>query len=223
MKSQIENESEEIGDNFDDIEIKKLNYYRPPDSTITSNNSSISQSTLLYNNERSSQNPISIKSSDLFVGKQDIRNREEERKNIENDNYKNMKEKTISNFNSYINMNKENNGLISNKMSYKNSDKNNIKDMLYQNRNIINNMHNIINSSTNESKTKFESSYINNSSKSLENNSYFPITFSIDKNSSLTKEKMKKKKIVMIIKVKVKHFIIIMKIIKQKLEEKIII
>ena len=194
MKSQIENESEEIGDNFDDIEIKKLNYYRPPDSTITSNNSSISQSTLLYNNERSSQNPISIKSSDLFVGKQDIRNREEERKNIENDNYKNMKEKTISNFNSYINMNKENNGLISNKMSYKNSDKNNIKDMLYQNRNIINNMHNIINSSTNESKTKFESSYINNSSKSLENNSYFPITFSIDKNSSLTKGENEKEK-----------------------------
>ena len=34
---------------------------------------------------------------------------------------------------------------------------------------------------------------------------------------------MKKKKIVMIIKVKVKHFIIIMKIIKQKWEEKIII
>ena len=194
MKSQIENECEEIGDNFDDIEIKKLNYYRPPDSTITSNNSSISQSTLLYNNERSSQNPISNKSSDLFTSKQDIRNREEERKNIENDNYKIMKEKTISNFNSYINMNKENNGLISNKMSYKNSDKNNIKDMLYQNRNIINNMQNIINSSTNGSKTKFESSYLNNSNKSLENNNYFPNTFSTDKSNNLTKGENEKEK-----------------------------
>ena len=194
MKNQIENECEEIGDNFDDIEIKKLNYYRPPDSIITSNNSSISQSTILFNNERSSQNQISNKPSDIFVGKQDIRNREEESKNIENDNYKNMKEKTISNLNSYINMNKENNGLISNKMSYKNSDKNNIKDMLYQNRNIINNMHNIINSSTNESKTKFESSYLNNSSKSLENNSYYPNTFSTDRNNNLTKGDNEKEK-----------------------------
>ena len=48
-----------------------------------------------------------------------------------------MKEKTISNLNSFINLNKENNGLISNKMSYKNSDKNNIKEMLYQNKNIL--------------------------------------------------------------------------------------
>ena len=194
MKNQIENECEQIGDNFDDIEIKKLNYYRPPDSIITSNNSSISQSTILFNNERSSQNQISNKPSDLFVGKQDIRNREEESKNIENDNYKNMKEKTISNLNSYINMNKENNGLISNKMSYKNSDKNNIKDMLYQNRNIINNMHNIINSSTNESKTKFESSYLNNSSKSLENNSYYLNAFSTDRNKNLTKGENEKEK-----------------------------
>ena len=194
MKSQIENECEEIGDNFDDIEIKKLNYYRPPDSTITSNNSSMTQSTLLYNNERSSQNPISNKASDLFVGKQDIRIKEEERKNIENDNYKNMKEKTISNLNSYININKENNGLISNKMSYKNSDKNNIKDMLYQNRNIINNMHNIINSSTSDSKTKLESSYLNTSNKSLENNSYYPNTFSSDNNNNLPKRENEKEK-----------------------------
>ena len=45
-------------------------------------------------------------------------------------------------------------------------------------------MHNIINRSTNEVKTKLESSYLNNSSKSLENNNYYPNLFSSDKNNN---------------------------------------
>ena len=45
-------------------------------------------------------------------------------------------------------------------------------------------MHNIINSSTNEGKTKLQSSYLINSSKSLENNIYYPNLFSSDKNNN---------------------------------------
>ena len=45
-------------------------------------------------------------------------------------------------------------------------------------------MHNIINSSTNEGKTKLESSYLNNSSKNLEYDNYYPNLFSSDKNDN---------------------------------------
>ena len=130
--------------NIDDLGTKRTNFLK------TSNNfsSSMNKNMLLYNDiNKINQNLIMDKSKNPYIGKMDMK-RDEERKNIENDISLITREKNMANYNSVLNINKENSGLNSKRMTYN-----------YQNKNFAN----TINNDLTQSKTKLESTFMNNS------------------------------------------------------------
>jgi len=130
--------------NIDDLETKRSNFIKPTKNF----NSSMTKNMLLYNDiNRINQNLIIDKPKNSYIGKMDMLKRDEERKNIENDICLINKEKPITNYNSFMNINKENNGLNSNRVTYNS-----------QNRSLTN----IINNDMTQSKTKPGSIIINN-------------------------------------------------------------
>ena len=143
FEKKIGNNYREMKINIDDLGTKRPNFIKP------SNNfsSSMNKNMLLYNDaNRINQNLIMEKSKNPYIGKMDMK-RDEERKNIENDISLITREKTTSNYNSFMNINKENNGLSSNRVTYN-----------YQNKNFSN----TINNDMTKSKTKPESTIMNN-------------------------------------------------------------
>ena len=129
---------------IDDLETKRSNFIKP----INNLSSSMNKNMLLYNDiNKINQNLIMDKSKNPYIGKMDMK-RDEERKNIENDISLITREKAKANYNNFMNINKENNGLNSNRLTYN-----------YQSKNFANN----INNDKTQSKTKPESTIINNS------------------------------------------------------------
>ena len=149
----------------DDINIKNINYYNP--STEIKNDiieSTPLQNSSKYNNNSSSHKSLSIldRTSELFNIKTSLGKKIEERKNIENNNYKSFKSNLIYNNNYVTN---ENNSLNSNELNYTKY-KNNIKETLYQSKNIINNINSIINNDINNN----QKNIINTKTNNLETN-----------------------------------------------------
>lgn len=129
--------------NIDDLETKRTNFIKP----TTNFSSSMNKNMLLYNDiNRINQNLIMDKSKNPYIGKMDMK-RDEERKNIENDISLITREKTMTNYNSFMNINKENNGLNSNRITY------NLDSKSFAN---------TINNDITQSKTKPESTIMNN-------------------------------------------------------------
>ena len=146
--------------NFDDIELKKINLFN---SSLDKDNDirakSQKQNTFIFN-PPNFQNSISImdKTNEFFKSKLDNYKQFEERKNIDFDKYQDLKEKSISSKN-FSNNTTENNRLNSNVNSNKVIDKNNIKEILNQNKNIINKINNIMNNNLNDKKAKTKFDY----------------------------------------------------------------
>ena len=145
FEKKIRNNYREMKFNIDDLETKRSNFINP------SNNfsSSMNKNMLLYNDiNRINQNLNIDKPKNPYIGKMDMMNRDEERKNIENDISLITREKAMANYNSFMNINKENNGLNSNRVTYN-----------YQNKILTN----TINNDMTQSKIKPESTIMNNS------------------------------------------------------------
>ena len=162
MENKIENKYSKISNNFDDIKIKNINYFKPSQQNENDISESF-QNQNVINFGNSPTKPIhSIKdrTNSLLNNKLGPNKQFEERKNIENDNFINLKEKS-----NYINNKNGNNGFIYNKFNFlnesnkNNNNSNNIKNILSQNKNIINEINTIIN---NENEPKTESNYLKN-------------------------------------------------------------
>ena len=165
MENKVDNKLAKIESNIDDINIKNINSYNPSKEI----KNDIIESTPLqnpskYNNNSNSYKSLSIldRTSELFNIKTGLDKKIEERKNIENDNIKNFKSNLLYN-NNYIT--NENNSLNSNILNYSKY-KTNIKETLYQNKNIINNINSIINNDINDDKKNI----INTKTNNLETN-----------------------------------------------------
>ena len=157
MDNEQRNKFSKITNNFDDIEIKKINYYNP--SKLNENDdiqeSTPKQTNLKYKNAFS-QKSLSIKdkTKDLFNNKKAFNKQNEEMKNIDIDNNKNVKVKSTKYNNYFNNINTDNKGVSQNKLS----GNENIKDILSQNKKIINDINNMIN---NQPKIKMEKNNLN--------------------------------------------------------------
>jgi hypothetical protein len=97
---------------IDDLETKRSNFIKPTNNF----SSSMNKNMLLYNDiNKINQNLIMDKSKNPYIGKMDMK-RDEERKNIENDISLITREKAKGHYNNFMNINKENNGLNSNRL-----------------------------------------------------------------------------------------------------------
>ena len=169
MDNQSTGKFSRITNNFDDIDIKKINYI---DSSLQSKKENekdvVDESpkkSISNHKNLNSQKMFSIidKTSDLFSIKSDNNKQVEERKNID-------MEKT--NTNKY--------GLkLSDKLNHKKIDKSNIKDILSQNKKILSDITNIIN---NDNKNKRELNYAN---------VYYQNSFRTSQNNNLTSKENK--------------------------------
>ena len=145
MENKIENKYSKISTNFDDIKIRKVNYYfkPPPENENDIKKSFQKQNALNFGNSIAKQfHSIIDKTNALLNIKLGSNKKFEERKNIEN----------------------ENNGFSHNKfkiLNEKNNNNNNLKNILSQNKKIINEINSIIN---NEKEPKYESNYLKNNS-----------------------------------------------------------
>ena len=159
MENNLNNKFAKIITNFDDIEIKKFDYYKPAPENHNDNdiNKSIpNKIDVKYNNPSTQKPSILSRTNELFninYGYPTLK-KNEESKNIEISNYKNLNE----------NPNKENIGVNANKY-YLNNYKSNIKEILYQNKNIINSINSIINNDMNDNSNKNE----NNKENAIDN------------------------------------------------------
>ena len=183
MEHQIDNDYTKIANKFEDTKIKSLNYFRTStENEIDTMNISQKQNVLKYNISNDQfQNSIMNKAKDLYPNKLDIYKPIEERKNTENNNYKSIKDASSPYTNNYLNIENEKNGLNTNRLIYNENEKNNIKDILYQNKTIINNINSIINNDMND-KIKTEPNNLNY--KNTGNSLYYLNTFSNNINSN---------------------------------------
>ena len=127
MENKIENKYSKISTNFDDIKIRKVNYFMPPPENENDITKSFQkQNALNFGNSIAKQfHSIIDKTNALLNIKLGSNKKFEERKNIEN----------------------ENNGFSHNKLKILNekNNNNNLKNILSQNKKIINEINSIIN------------------------------------------------------------------------------
>ena len=193
MDNKTKNKFSKILTNIDDKEFKKYNNFN---STLE-NEKDILQSPdkdiFKYNNS-SSQNNFSImdKTNELIYLNSDISDinkKNEERKNIDMDivNFNNSKE-NFSLHHNYLNINYNNNdndnGTNNNKLMYNNY-RSKLKDILSQNKKIINS---IIKNDINDDTLKIDLNYSNNFNNKY-TNLYLTNQNSINKNNEKNKDK----------------------------------
>lgn len=195
MENKAENKFAKIITNFDDIDIKNINQYKP---STEIKNDIIEQMPMRnsFNSNTNANTPKSIsildRTNKLFDLKGDLGRKNEERKDMDMDNYTN-KENLLPNNNNF--MTNDNNRLNSNKVNYSKY-KSNIKEILYQNKNIINNINSIINNSNinlNDDKIKSNPNYLdNNLSNKLIGNKFLN-TFAPSQNNNSMKFELNNK------------------------------
>ena len=161
MDNQSTGKFSRITNNFDDIDIKKINYIDSSLQSKKENENDIVDETPKKNisnyKNLNSQKMFSIidKSNDLFNIKSDNNKQVEERKNID------MEKTNINNYGFKL----------SDKLNHKKIDKSNIKDILSQNKKILSDITNIINNDNkNKKKLNYGNVYYQNSFNTSQNN-----------------------------------------------------
>ena len=164
MDNQSTGKFSRITNNFDDIDVKKINYIDSSLQIKKENENDIidaspKKNISNYKNLNSQKMFSKIdKASDLFNIKSDTYKQVEERKNID------MEKTNINNYGFKL----------SDKLNHKKIDKNNIKDILSQNKKILSDITNIIN---NDNKNKKELNY---------GNVYYQNSFTTSQSNNLT-------------------------------------
>ncbi len=154
MENKEQNKFSKIINNYDDIDIKNIKDINQQNVIKKDIIQPIPIKNFLNKNYINQNMPtIMDRTNKLFNPKIDLGRKVEESKNVETDDYANKENIFRYNNNSLMTNENEKNALNNNTFNYSKY-KNNIKEMLSLNKNILNNINSLINNDNNEDKNK---------------------------------------------------------------------
>ena len=171
MEKKVDNKLSNIPNNNnknnDNIGIQNFNYYTKSSDTKNTIMESTQIKTSINNKKSNSYKNLSLldRTNEMLKIKPNLGNKNEERKNIDNNNYKSFKSNLNPNNDNINYITNKNDGLNMNQLNYSKY-QNNISETLYQNKNIMNNINSIIKNEVNEKNTNMNDNNNNTEIKS---------------------------------------------------------